>query len=83
MNLSLIFDLVMGFGQSFLTSQGRTRESAILRKLQESKQSGANVDAALQRVADSLNADEELDWDSLEADIDAAVAEFTGATDPA
>lgn len=79
LSLSLLFDLVLGFGMSFYDAQGDTKKSATLRKLQKAKASGANVDAHMQKVADDLLGNVPLDWDQLDADIDAAVDEFLAA----
>lgn len=76
MNLALLFDLVLGFGVSFFTAQGDTRTTATLRKLQQAKASGANVEAHMQQVADNLIAGIPLDWDALDAAIDSEVDEF-------
>jgi len=76
MQVSLLFDMVLGFGISFFTSQNDTRTVATLRKLQAAKVAGANIDDHMQRVADSLLAGEPLDWDSLDAAIDAETKEF-------
>ena len=76
MNLALLFDLVLGFGVSFFTSQNDTRTVATLRKLQSAKASGANIDAHMQSVADNLIAGVPLDWDALDDAIDAEAEEF-------
>lgn len=76
MNLATLFDLVLGFGISFYTSQNDTRAVSSLRKLQAAKASGANVNAHMQRVADNMIAGLPMDWDALDTDIDAEVNEF-------
>lgn len=76
MNVSLLFDLIIGFGISFFDAQGRNEVSSTLRKLQQAKTSGANVEAHMQTVAEALAANEPLDWDTLTAEIDAEVDEF-------
>lgn len=76
MNPSLLFDLVIAFGVSFFTAQGRPEAVEVLRKLREAKQSGANVDDYMAEVARTLTASEVLDWTALNARIDATVADF-------
>lgn len=76
MNLALLFDLVLGFGISFYTSQNDTRAASHLRKLQAAKASNQNIDAAMQRLADDLNAGIAPDWDAHDAALDAEVDEF-------
>lgn len=76
MNLSLLFDLILGFGMSFFTAQGETYKVGVLRKLQKAKASGANVDAFMQQVAQDLLGDVPLAWEELDANIDAAADEF-------
>lgn len=78
LSLSLLFDLVLGFGMSFYDAQGDAAKSATLRKLQKAKAAGANVDAHMQKVADDLLGNVPLDWTQLDADIDAAAADFLG-----
>ena len=76
MKLSLLFDMVLGFGISFFTAQNDAKTVSTLRKLQAAKAAGANIDDHMQRVADSLLAGKPLDWDSLDAAIDKEVNEF-------
>ena len=76
MNPAILFDLVIGFGVSFFTAQGNERTAGILRKLQAARVSGANIDAHMARVAESLIQGTPLDWEALEAEIDSEVEAF-------
>lgn len=76
MNISLIFDLVIAFGVQLFTSQGQDDVVDVLKKLKGAKDAGANVDAHLAAVAHALETGEPLDWEALDALIDAEVAEF-------
>lgn len=72
----MLFDLILGFGVSFFTAQGDAKTVTTLRKLKSAKDSGADIDAHMQEVADRLVAGDPLDWDRLDADIDRAVDQF-------
>ena len=74
--MDLAISLALAFGRAFFVAQNDTRAVASIDKLVEAKRSGANVDAHMQRVADSLLAGEPMDWDALDAEIDAEVAAF-------
>lgn len=76
MNISLLLDLILGFGVSFFDAQGRSEVSDTLKKLQMAKDAGANVEAHMQRIADALLTDVPLDWESLAAEINSEVDEF-------
>lgn len=78
LSLSLLFDLMLGFGMSFYDAQGDAAKSATLRKLQKAKASGVNVDAHMQQVADDLLGNVPLDWAQMDAEIDDEVADFLG-----
>lgn len=82
MNPALLIDLILAFGLSFFTAQGDDSMAAAIRKIKAAKDSGLNVDRHMQAVADALLNDEPLDWDVLNAQIDAEVDEFLGVSEP-
>ena len=76
MNWKLWADVILAFGISLFTAQNDQRTAATLRKLQATKDSNTRFEEHMQRVADGLIAGEPLDWDELDAEIDAEVDEF-------
>ena len=79
MDISLGFSLAIGAARAVFASRGDTRAVGEIDKLLDARQSGANVDAQLQVVADGLNNDQPIDWDQVDADREAAVNEFLSA----
>jgi hypothetical protein len=75
--MSLIgFELLAAFVGQLLGLQGKTREQGILNKIMAGYRAGRNVDAHMREVADTLEAGGKIDWDALEAKLDAETAEF-------
>ena len=82
MNPALLLDLILAFGLSFFTAQNDDAMAGVIRKIKAAKDSGLNVDRHMAAVAAALLNDEPMDWDSLNAEIDAEVDEFLGVTEP-
>ena len=76
MNVAIGLELAMSFVGQLLGLQGMTREQGILDKIMAGYRAGRNVDAHMQEIADALAVGDAIDWDDLEARIDAETDEF-------
>ena len=68
---------------TLFTLQGRPEISSTINKALDGIQAGKNVDAYMAEIAEKLEADqngEAVDWDDLNARIDAEVSEFLDDT---
>lgn len=72
----MLFDFILAFGIPFFTGQGNTKAVSIINKLNIARQSGQNIDAHMQEVADYMAGNGPLDWDQLDSNVDSAVASF-------
>lgn len=81
MNIEAIGRMVLAFAQSFLIAQGKADAAAYIKSVTAAYDSGKNIDAHLQTVAEYLEGGGEPDWADLKGRMDAELAELLGSPD--